>query len=139
MTCTPCPSEHYTLFEGAESAADCLKIQLGIDRVMVSGRRLLLGVWWLVYPLADAGDAVSVCKVSDPPPGISYSRGEAADACKVLAWTFTSRLDQYDSHTGPNGRYLPGNQAVARGSADLAFESGGPGRYEVCSDFRTIS
>ena len=139
MTCTPCPSEHYTLFEGAESAADCLKIQLGIDRVMVSGRRLLLGVWWLVYPLADAGDAVSVCKVSDPPPGISYSRGEAADACKVLAWTFTSRLDQYDSHTGPNGRYLPGNQAVARGSADLAFESGGPGRYEVCSGFRTIS
>lgn len=60
--CTPCPAEHYTLREGATGLAACIRVQIGLDRVLKAGMKLFMSVWWLSFPLADRRDTVTVCK-----------------------------------------------------------------------------
>ena len=125
--CVECPPEHYTVYEGSKVAADCIKVQLGVDRITVVGRRIFMDVWFLSFPLAHQSDHVSVCKVDPPPAGFTFTEGEAADACRVLAWMYTSQEAAF-SLAEP---YLPGPEPRARGSGTLVFGSAGPGVHEL--------
>ena len=133
LACTRCPSEHYTLREGSAQISDCIRVQIGVDRILKAGMKLFVSVWWLAYSFVDRRDTITICKRLGPVvignETITLTGGSAADACRILAWAYTSQAAQYIAGSGVE--YLPGDAPHTRGSIEFNFDSGGEGVYEV--------
>lgn len=91
--CSRCPEGYFTLSNASIGPHDCKMLQLGVDRVITTGRTLIMSVWLDILPaaLAHREDTISICKQEPPIEGTQfYSSGEEQDACRVLSWSYTS-------------------------------------------------
>jgi hypothetical protein len=126
-SCSHCPVEYFTSYVAARGAEECQRVQLGVDRVLKAGRKVFVSVWFVSMPFAHKRDTVTVCKVVPPSP--HRSAAQDLDACRVLAWAFTSQKAPYKhSESEP---YVPGTEAFPRGAIELDFDSAGEGLYEI--------
>jgi len=125
--CTPCPDGRTTTGPARGHQSACFRALVGVERVFLRGKRIMVTVFWDVQPRGHAGITDMVALVQQPATVVADQRVSG----RQLAYAFTSDARSTSDDIGSSLSSRPGPVPLPAWSLTFSMESGGAGQYAV--------